>query len=196
MPNFTISITLFKKLDYTVFSTCDSSLITSDHRILIGCNTFLWATWASSRDVTAIRKIIKIFCLRASCLFKHTHIHIHITHTNTEIHTTHTHHTHSHIITHITIAAYNRIDSKESESSGSCFVHSTSPLLSTETSQYDATAFPDTVGRVFSKIIGHDDYRTTKKIKSVNVEKTKTILKGISLYFNPGQLVAIMGPSG
>jgi len=28
------------------------------------------------------------------------------------------------------------------------------------------------------------------------VQKVKKILKGISLYFNPGQLVAIMGPSG
>ena len=27
-------------------------------------------------------------------------------------------------------------------------------------------------------------------------QKVKKILKGISLYFNPGQLVAIMGPSG
>ena len=27
-------------------------------------------------------------------------------------------------------------------------------------------------------------------------EKVKVILEGISLYFNPGQLVAIMGPSG
>ena len=46
-------------------------------------------------------------------------------------------------------------------------------------------------------MIGHDDYRATKKIvKPINVEKIKTILKGISLYFNPGQLVAIMGPSG
>ena len=46
---------------------------------------------------------------------------------------------------------------------------------------------------VFQKIISNEDKRP-EKIK--NVEKTKTILKGISLYFNPGQLVAIMGPSG
>ena len=63
MPNFIIFTKLFTKLGYTVFSICDSRLITGDHQILIGCNTFLWRSRASSRDVTAIKKAIKIFSL-------------------------------------------------------------------------------------------------------------------------------------
>ena len=54
------------KLGYTIFSICDGCLITGDHQIFISCNTFLQATRASSRDVTAIKKAIKYFCLRAS----------------------------------------------------------------------------------------------------------------------------------
>ena len=46
-----------------LFSICDGHLITGDHRILIGCNTFLWATRASSHDVATIKKVIKIFSL-------------------------------------------------------------------------------------------------------------------------------------
>ena len=38
-------------------------MITGDHWILIGCNTFLRAIRASSRDVAAIKKVIKIFSL-------------------------------------------------------------------------------------------------------------------------------------
>ena len=69
MRNFTTFTKLFEKLEHTVFSICDSHLITGDHRILIGHNTFnLWATRASSRDVTAIKKQSKYFCLRASGL--------------------------------------------------------------------------------------------------------------------------------
>ena len=56
MPNFTIFKTV-QKLGYTVFSICDSCLITSDHQILIGCNTFLQATRKSSHDVTTIKKV-------------------------------------------------------------------------------------------------------------------------------------------
>ena len=48
---------------------------------------------------------------------------------------------------------------------------------------------------MFSKMISNNDAASKKRPKKI-VEKTKTILKGISLYFNPGQLVAIMGPSG
>ena len=42
---------------------CDGQLIIVDHRIPIGCNTFLWATTASSHDVTTINFSIKIFSL-------------------------------------------------------------------------------------------------------------------------------------
>ena len=63
MPNLIIFTKLFIKLGYTVFSICDGRLITGDHWILVGCNTFLWASTASSRDVTAIKKAIKIFSL-------------------------------------------------------------------------------------------------------------------------------------
>ena len=63
VTKFTISTKLFKKLGNTIFSICDSHLITSDHQILIGCNTFLWVTRASSRGVTTIKKVIKIFLL-------------------------------------------------------------------------------------------------------------------------------------
>ena len=63
MPNFIIFTELFAKLGYTEVSICDSRLITSDHRILNGCNTFLRGSRASSRDATAIKKAIKIFSL-------------------------------------------------------------------------------------------------------------------------------------
>ena len=44
------------------------------------------------------------------------------------------------------------------------------------------------VGNIVQKIIKEDQNNTK--------EKVKVILEGISLYFNPGNLVAIMGPSG
>ena len=71
MPNFIIFTKLFVQLGYTVFSICDSRLITGDHRILVGCNTFLWGSRASSRDVTAIKKAIKIFLLTCKWSIDH-----------------------------------------------------------------------------------------------------------------------------
>ena len=62
MRNFTIFTKLFKNFGYTIFSICDSHLITCNHQILIGCNTFLRATRASSRDKTAIKKVIILIC--------------------------------------------------------------------------------------------------------------------------------------
>ena len=53
----------FSELGYSTYFVRDSRLIIVDHRILIGCNTFLRATRASSRDVTAIKKVIKILSL-------------------------------------------------------------------------------------------------------------------------------------
>ena len=53
----------FAELGYTAYFVCDSRLIMVDHWILIGCNTFLRATRASSCDVTTIKKVIKIFSL-------------------------------------------------------------------------------------------------------------------------------------
>ena len=50
--------------------------------------------------------------------------------------------------------------------------------------------FTATEVRDLVKEIITDDKHKKKK------EKVKVILEGISLYFNPGQLVAIMGPSG
>ena len=41
----------------------DGHLITVDHWIPIGCNTFLWATRASSHDITTIKCSIKILLL-------------------------------------------------------------------------------------------------------------------------------------
>ena len=46
----------FTELGYTAYFVCDSRLIIVDHRILNGCNTILWATRASSCNVTAIEK--------------------------------------------------------------------------------------------------------------------------------------------
>ena len=45
------------------------------------------------------------------------------------------------------------------------------------------------------KFFDNDINQATKNNLKVK-EKYKVILKGISLYFNPGQLIAIMGPSG
>ena len=93
------------------------------------------------------------------------------------------------------IASYNRIDNRESEaSSNTGFINNAALLLSAGNSQTEeAFPFSEHVGKVFQKIISHE--KPTTKRKKIE-KKTKTILKGISLYFNPGQLVAIMGPSG
>ena len=59
---------MFEELDYTVWFVRDTRLITVDHRIPIDCNTFLWESRASSRDVNAIKKLIKIFSLMCNWL--------------------------------------------------------------------------------------------------------------------------------
>jgi len=81
------------------------------------------------------------------------------------------------------IASYGRLDSKESETSG--ILNSASPLLSTK----ETFVFPEVSNVGLRRQDG-------KKKTMKPVQKVKNILKGISLYFNPGQLVAIMGPSG
>ena len=63
MVNLIALSDVLAELGYTAYFVRDSSLIIVDHRILIGCNTFLRATRASSRDVTAIKKVIKILSL-------------------------------------------------------------------------------------------------------------------------------------
>ena len=111
--------------------------------------------------------------------------------------------THTHVfavctrlLRHFTLAAYSQFDSKESEASTNSnggLLNSAAPLLTAGKSQEEAFPFTEHIGMVLQKMISSED-KKPEKIK--NVEKTKTILKGISLYFNPGQLVAIMGPSG
>ena len=59
----TIFTGLFAKLGHTILPICYNRLITVDHWIPIGCNTLLQASTASSYDVTAIKKAIKIFSL-------------------------------------------------------------------------------------------------------------------------------------
>ena len=56
MVNLIVLSVSLAELGYTVYFVHDSRLIIIDHRILIGCNTFLQATRASSCDVTAIKK--------------------------------------------------------------------------------------------------------------------------------------------
>ena len=63
MLNFTIFTELFATLGHTVLLICDNHVITIDHWILIGCNTFLRTSRASSHGVIAIKKLIKIFPL-------------------------------------------------------------------------------------------------------------------------------------
>ena len=86
------------------------------------------------------------------------------------------------LVLHIT-ASYGRLDSKESETSG--ILNSASPLITNK----DPFTFPD----VSNAALKRED---SKKKIAKPVQKVKKILKGLSLYFNPGQLVAIMGPSG
>ena len=81
------------------------------------------------------------------------------------------------------LASYNQLDSKESENSG--MLNSASPLLSTK----DPFVFPEVSDAGLKR-------QDIKKKTLKPMQKVKNILKGISLYFNPGQLVAIMGPSG
>ena len=69
MQNFTIFTELFAKLGHTVLPICDNRLITVDHQIPIGYNTFLQASRASSHDITAIKKAIKLFSLACKWSF-------------------------------------------------------------------------------------------------------------------------------
>ena len=69
MPKFTVSLKLFEEFGYTVWFVRDTCLIVVDHRIPIGCDTLLQASRASSRDVNAIKKLIKIFSLTCNWLF-------------------------------------------------------------------------------------------------------------------------------
>ena len=68
MPTFTIFTELLAKLGHTIAPICDNHIITIDHLIPTGYNTFLWASRASSHDVTTIKKLIKYFHLRTSGL--------------------------------------------------------------------------------------------------------------------------------
>ena len=62
------------------------------------------------------------------------------------------------------------------------------PLMS----NHDKELFTVTeVGNIVKNIVEEDQHK-----KMQPKEKVKVILEGISLYFNPGHLVAIMGPSG
>jgi len=85
------------------------------------------------------------------------------------------------LVFHVT-ASYGRLDSKESETSG--ILNSASPLIASK----DPFTFPDVSNAALKR-------QDSKKIAKP-VQKVKNILKGLSLYFNPGQLIAIMGPSG
>ena len=74
MPKFTVSLKLFEELGYTVWFICDTCLITADHQILIDRNTFLRASRASSRDVSAIKKLITYmqlaYFMYSKCIYK------------------------------------------------------------------------------------------------------------------------------
>ena len=73
-------------------------------------------------------------------------------------------------------------------------LHSNFPLLMDDS---EALPFPK-IGSVVKKFF-EDDVKKTANCENripEQKEKVKVILNGISLYFNPGQLVAIMGPSG
>ena len=66
MLTFTIFTELLAKLGHTILPICDNHIIIIDHLIPIGCNTFLWASRASSHDVTTIKS--KYFHLHTSGL--------------------------------------------------------------------------------------------------------------------------------
>ena len=92
----------------------------------------------------------------------------------------------------ITVASYRQINDRESgASSSSGFVNGVEPLLSGGTEKQEAYL----EHAMHKMIVDGTEKKTTCHLEGVE-EKVKTILKGISLYFNPGQLVAIMGPSG
>ena len=63
MPKYIVLLKPLVELGYTVCFVRDGCLITVDHRILIGYNTFLCTTRASNCDVTAINCSITIFLL-------------------------------------------------------------------------------------------------------------------------------------
>ena len=84
-----------------------------------------------------------------------------------------------------------KVDS-DKENTGS--LHSDYPLLVDDS---EALPFPK-IGSVVKKYF-EEDVKKTSVLENIILEpkeKVKVILKGISLYFNPGQLIAIMGPSG
>ena len=73
----------FAQLGYTVCFIRNGCLIPVDHWIPIGCNTFLWSSRASSRDISAIKQLSKYFRLCANGLLYHAatyHICIHAIH--------------------------------------------------------------------------------------------------------------------
>ena len=65
---------------------------------------------------------------------------------------------------------------------------SSPPLLK---DKKEAFSFPEILHKFIEVVKSNSEKKTEK-----SEEKTKMILKGISLCFNPGQLIAIMGPSG
>ena len=90
------------------------------------------------------------------------------------------------------LASYRQINDRESgASSNSGFVNRVEPLLSGGTKKQESFL----EHAMHKMIVDGTEKKTTCHLEGVE-EKVKTILKGISLYFNPGQLVAIMGPSG
>jgi len=89
------------------------------------------------------------------------------------------------------VRSNHKVDS-DKENTGS--LYSDSPLLMDDS---ETLPFPK-IGSVVKKFFEEDVKKTTVCEDSISEhkEKMKVILKGISLYFNPGQLIAIMGPSG
>ena len=71
MPKSIVLSKLFAQLGYTVCFVRDGYLFPVDHRIPIDCNTFVRASRASSREVSAIKKIIKIFLLTCNWPIEH-----------------------------------------------------------------------------------------------------------------------------
>ena len=68
MTKCIVLLKLFAQLGYAVCFVHDGCLIPVDRRIPIGCNTFLWASRASSHDLSAIKQLIKYFRLHATGL--------------------------------------------------------------------------------------------------------------------------------